>query len=322
VNIPLLYQVRSARGEFVPIADLGSNAEVVQRDLDDLDAFGFRFERHPYRGVAYRGPAERLCPDQIECALNTRLVGRRIAVWNRVTSTNDIAGRAASSRTNDGFVVLAEEQTAGRGRRGRSWFAQPRSSILMSVLLFPPELLDNPAWLTALGAVAAADVVEEWTGRPARIKWPNDVRVAGQKVAGVLVERGQGSIIGIGLNVNTDANEFPESLQSEGTSIYLLTGESADRSEMAKALINRIDEHYSICLIQGSVALKTPWCSRFELLGRVVRVHTKSATFVSRLVDADFEDGLTLNASGGPCRHIPMHEIIELTSAEEAPSPS
>ena len=190
MNIPLLQCLREARGEFVPLADLGADLEVVRRDLEELEAFGFAIERHPHNGVAYRGPAARLCPDQIEWELGTSRVGRRIAVWSRVTSTNDLAARASASSANDGLVILAEEQTAGRGRRGRAWCTPPRSSILMSVLLFPPPYLDDPAWLTAMGAVAVAEVVETWTGCEARIKWPNDVRVEGRKVAGVLVERG------------------------------------------------------------------------------------------------------------------------------------
>ena len=107
-----------------------------------LVSFGFGIEQHPYRGASYVGPADRLCPDQIEHELATRWLGRRIVVWNRVTSTNDLAARAGASGSNDGLVILAEEQTSGRGRRGRSWTAPPRSSILMSVLLFPPPQLD------------------------------------------------------------------------------------------------------------------------------------------------------------------------------------
>ena len=197
LNIPLLDRLRAAAGEYVPMDGLGSDPERVRGDLEALASFGFGIERHPYRGVAYLGPADRLCPDQIEHDLATRRIGLRIAVWSRVTSTNDLASRAAASLSNDGLVVLAEEQTAGRGRRGRRWTSPPRSSILMSVLLFPPAHLAPPvpeaafgcAWLTALGAVATAEVVTAWTGRDATIKWPNDVRVNGRKIAGILVER-------------------------------------------------------------------------------------------------------------------------------------
>src|SRR4051812_43258241 len=164
VNIPLLRRLRDARGDFVPMAELGDDLDVVRRELDELERFGFLLERHPYRGVAYRGPADRLCPDQVEHELGTRRVGRRVAIWSRVSSTNDLAARAAGSSANEGLVILAEEQTAGRGRRGRTWSAPPGSSLLMSVLLFPPQALAATGWLTALGAVAAAEVVAEWTG--------------------------------------------------------------------------------------------------------------------------------------------------------------
>ena len=87
------------------------------------------------------------------------------------------------------------------------WSMGRRMGRLMSILLFPPERLDGTGWLTALGAVAAAEVVSEWTGLEARIKWPNDVRVAGRKIAGVLVERGPGAVIGIGLNVNATLDD-------------------------------------------------------------------------------------------------------------------
>src|SRR3954462_8992189 len=116
MNIPLLRRLRDARGRFVPTHELGPDLAGIIDDLDELEAFGFALERHPYWGVAYRGPAGRLCPDQIEDRLETRRVGRRIAVWNRVTSTNDLAVRAAGSTSNEGLVVLAEEQSVGRGR--------------------------------------------------------------------------------------------------------------------------------------------------------------------------------------------------------------
>ncbi len=191
MNIPLLRRLREAQGVFIPLAELGTDLGRVRGELDELEAFGFVLERHPYRGVAYRGPAGQFCPDQIEFELDTQRVGHRIAVWNRVTSTNDLAARASGSSANDGLVILAEEQSSGRGRRGRSWMAPAGSSLLMSVLLFPPTTLATAGWLTALGAVGTAEVVAASTGQDARIKWPNDVRVDGRKIAGVLVDAGQ-----------------------------------------------------------------------------------------------------------------------------------
>jgi BirA family biotin operon repressor/biotin-[acetyl-CoA-carboxylase] ligase len=264
VNIDLLEGIKRARGSFVPVADLGDDALAVARDLDELAAFGFVLERHPYHGVAYRGPARRLCPDQIEWQLGTRRIGRRIAVWNRVTSTNDLAARAASSRANDGLAVLAEEQTQGRGRRGRRWSAPAESSLLMSVLIFPSAPFDEPHRLTALGAVATAFTVEETIATATRIKWPNDVRVGGKKIAGILVERGLGSVIGIGLNVNLALGGLPDQVRETATSLQIVTGADWDRSELARRLLRHLDRLYDIGLREGPGALDEAWSVRLE----------------------------------------------------------
>jgi len=328
LNITLLEQLRRAGGQFVPIADLGLDRARVWNDLAALERFGFQIERHPYLGAAYRGPADRLCPDQIEHGLNTRRIGRRIAVWNRLGSTNDMAMRAAANVANDGLVILAEEQTAGRGQRGRFWMAPARSSILLSVLLFPPaeltplglEASAGSAWLTALAAVATAELVTAWSARDARIKWPNDVRVECRKIAGILVERGlapgslapsaaedpgqrpRGVVIGIGLNVNMDAKSFPADLNPTATSLAIVAGAGpVDRSDLARDLIRRLDAWYGQVLCDGPEVLNEPWRARNEHLGSLVRITTRGQTLHGRLIDLDILRGLTLepaDASG------------------------
>jgi BirA family biotin operon repressor/biotin-[acetyl-CoA-carboxylase] ligase len=320
LNIALLDRLRDAGGQFVSLSDLGPERGGAWADLEALGAFGYQIEHHPYLGAAYRGPASRLCPDQIEYRLGTRRIGRRIAVWNRVASTNDLAARAASTMANDGLVVLAEEQTAGRGQRGRSWTVPPRSSILMSVLLFPPpdlaplgaEAAAGCAWLTALAAVATAEVVSSWTGREARIKWPNDVRVDGLKIAGILVERViappgpirgglaqesslPGVVIGIGLNADIDREAFPMELRHRATSVKALAPRGAiDRSALAQDLIRRLDAWYDLGLTGGSGTLNGPWRDRSEHLGKGVTVVTPGDRLYGRLVDLDLQDGVVL----------------------------
>jgi len=320
LNIALLEQLRNACGEFVSLVNLGGDRTRVWDDLDALARFGFQIERHPYLGAAFRGPACRLCPDQIEHGLRTRTIGRRIAVWNRVGSTNDVAARAASTRANDGLVVFAEEQTAGRGQRGRVWTVPPRSSILMSILVFPPPELTplgldahaGHAWLTALAAVTTAELVTDWSGRDARIKWPNDIRVEGRKIAGILVERAlapacftpaegdrgashQGVVIGIGLNANVNEESFPADLRSKVTSLAILAGgEPIDRSELARDLIRRLDIWYEQSLSTGPGVLNHPWRDRSEHLGKLVRVVTRADELRGRLIDLDLDHGLTL----------------------------
>jgi BirA family biotin operon repressor/biotin-[acetyl-CoA-carboxylase] ligase len=326
LNIRLLDQLRAVPGDYVPLGELGPDLEQVRRDLTSLVDFGFTIEQHPYRGASYVAPAERLCPDQIEHELATRWLARRVVVWNRVTSTNDLAARAGASRSNDGLVILAEEQTSGRGRRGRSWTAPSRSSILMSVVLFPPPHLmpaDSAgalgrAWLTALAAIATAEVVSCWTGQSATIKWPNDVRVKGRKIAGILVEKtlapkalsaspahgselARGAVIGIGLNANLDYEDFPPELAAIATSLQIeRAGAPVDRSELARDLIRRLDRWYSSIRVNGPEALNTAWCEHSEHLGRLVKVATPGTHLVGRLVDLDVRFGVTLELSAGP----------------------
>jgi BirA family transcriptional regulator, biotin operon repressor / biotin---[acetyl-CoA-carboxylase] ligase len=323
LNIRLLDRLRAVPGEYVPLSELGPNLQQVRGDLTSLVSFGFGIEQHPYRGASYVGPAERLCPDQIEHELSTRCLGRRIVVWNRVTSTNDLAVRAGDSRSNNGLVILAEEQTSGRGRQGRTWTAPPRSSILMSVLLFPPPHLmpgesatgSGQAWLTVLGAIATAEVVSDWIGQSARIKWPNDIRVQGRKIAGILVERSLapnpvpsstrgaskpawGAVIGIGLNANVPHEDFPPELAACATSIQIERGGArVDRSELARDLIRRLDYWYDWSRADGPQSLNAAWCQRSEHFGCLVAVSTPYAHVVGRLVDLDVRAGVTLELS-------------------------
>jgi BirA family biotin operon repressor/biotin-[acetyl-CoA-carboxylase] ligase len=343
--------LRAAQGDYVPLDALGPDLARVRSDLDALTGFGFGIERHPYRGAAYTGPARRLCPDQIEHGLQTRRIGRRLVVWTRVTSTNDLATRASRSASNDGLVVLAEEQTAGRGRRGRTWVAPPGSSILMSVLLFVPphvaptnsEPASGCAWLTLLGAIATAEVVASWTGAEPGIKWPNDVRLRGRKIAGILVERamrsgapasGHGStgggepdsgiVIGIGLNVNVERDQFPRELHETATSLQVESGGAIlDRSELARDLIRGLDHWYDASLQGGCAALNSPWRARCEHMSRMVAVTTPAGPLAGRLLDIDIEKGLTLEVKpqGGDSAHdcttprlvrLPLADVITL----------
>jgi BirA family biotin operon repressor/biotin-[acetyl-CoA-carboxylase] ligase len=325
LDAALLGRLRDAPG-FVRLADLPGDPPAVAAAVEALARFGFDLERRD-GAVAYRGPSPRLCPDQIEHELDTRRVGRRVAVWNRVESTNDLAARGASTPINDGLVVLAEEQTAGRGRRGRSFVAPAGSSLLVSTLLFPPEALApsagdsgaGTAWLTLVGAIAAAEVASERTGRQALIKWPNDVRVDGRKLCGVLVERVSradgpaAAVVGIGLNVNVPAEAFPPDLRDSATSLSLLAGRPFDRSELARDLIRRLDHWYDAGLREGPSALASAWRSRCEHLGRLVRVTTTTGVLAGRLVDVDLEQGLSLElAPASTLVRIPLDAVAAL----------
>ena len=318
MNIPLLDRLRAADGLPVAWSDLDRDWPTARDDVDELAAFGFAIDRHPIQGPAYLGPADRLCPDQIEHGLDTRLIGRRVAVWNRVASTNDLAARASSSRANDGLAVFAEEQTAGRGSRGRTWTAPPRSSILLSILIFPPPPIDDPGWLTALGALAVADVVVDLTGADPRIKWPNDVRVDRAKVAGILVERGAGSVVGIGLNLNTDEAGFPPDLAGVATSVRRVAGRTFDRSDVARRLLRRLDHWYDLGRTVGPASIDAAIRDRSEHVGRLVAVEVAGRTVTGRLVAIESGRGLAIDPGDGEIVRVDARLVGSVKNIEQA----
>jgi BirA family biotin operon repressor/biotin-[acetyl-CoA-carboxylase] ligase len=331
--------------------ELGVTGRRVLRDLEELERFGFGLERLPHRGIRYDSPATRLCPDQIEWRLDTRTIGRRIAVWQRVTSTNDLAARAARSPSNNGLVILSEEQTAGRGRRRRRWHAPPQSSILMSVLLFPPPHARDVALLTCLAGVAVADVIHDWLGLPARIKWPNDVRVAGRKVCGILVEdiaRGRRSrpggvseaagglaaatkslplqpvpplptnlleavVIGIGVNVNIEPQQFPAELATAAGSLMTLCGRRLDRSELARLLIRRLDHYYQAAVAGDASQIWQRWRELADLVGSSVRVERARDEISGRLVDLWPQRGMLIQTPAGELVQLAAEQILSVT---------
>ncbi len=177
--------------------------------------------------------------------LNTRRLGRRIWTFPRVDSTNSLALTLANDFGNDGLVLLADEQSAGRGQYGRVWTAPPASSVLLSVIVMPPPALRRPVVLTAWAAVAVCETVLEVADLHATIKWPNDILVSGKKVCGILIEqRNTGhadwplaAAVGIGLNVSQTAEFFAEAELPLGGSLGTLSGKTLEARAVAERLI-------------------------------------------------------------------------------------
>jgi biotin-[acetyl-CoA-carboxylase] ligase BirA-like protein len=170
-------------------------------------------------------------------------IGRRVMVFHRTASTNDIAWQAAGNPDNDGLLVLADEQSAGRGRLGHAWAAKAEQSILMSLLL-RRTAADSLDRLTLRSGLADALAIEHAVAAllhqqvHVQIKWPNDLLIDDRKLAGVLVERrGEDVVIGIGINVAQAAADFPPEVGQRAVSIYQATGNLIDRLRIAAALV-------------------------------------------------------------------------------------
>ena len=237
-------------------------------------------------------------------------------VFHRTTSTNDVAWQCAGAAENDGLIVAADAQTAGRGRLGRAWLSKPEQSILLSVLLrdMPDASIDR---LTLLAGLAAATAVEIVLRRaigsvpPIEIKWPNDLMIDGKKLAGILVERRAHVVIGIGINVSQAAGDFSPAV-SRPISLYGAGGELVDRLRYRQAaLIRRLD---ATCLHPAEdESWLAEWKSRCNMLGAHIRVRTHERLLSGTVVDVAPLHGLILRDDAGA-----THWLAAQTSTIEA----
>jgi BirA family biotin operon repressor/biotin-[acetyl-CoA-carboxylase] ligase len=233
-----------------------------------------------------------------EWSLPTRRLGRRVLVYDRVDSTNTLAAALADDPANDGIIILADEQSAGRGQHGRVWHTPARTAVLMSVLCLPPPALRRPAVLTAWAAVAVCETVRLATGAQAKIKWPNDVLIRGHKVCGILAEQARGTVIGIGLNVNQTAEHFLAAGLPQATSLAVVAGRSLPPYDVARLLISQLDEEYNRLYESDRTTLEACWKWRLGLLGKFVTAECHDGTWRGRLVEMGF-DGLQLQTPSG-----------------------
>jgi BirA family transcriptional regulator, biotin operon repressor / biotin---[acetyl-CoA-carboxylase] ligase len=219
--------------------------------------------------------------------LNTARLGRRVLVFDQLDSTNAFA--SGLGEENDGLIVVAKEQTAGRGQHGRSWSCPAGAGVLLSVLLFPPPHLRRPAILTAWAAVSVCEVIQKATGLEPVIKWPNDVLIDGRKVCGILIEQAGGIVAGIGLNVNQPQEYFVGAKLPNGSSLAAISGQTTACPDLARRLIIELDAEYDRLCRGEALGLEGRWQRRLGLLGKNVKLETATGSLFGRLGEIAFD---------------------------------
>ena len=222
-----------------------------------------------------------------------------------VASTMEEAAALASAGAPEGTVVVAESQSAGRGRAGRPWSDAPGRSLLCTVLLRPSVPPERLGLLSLVAGVAVAEAIEQSAGVPARLKWPNDVWLgddpARRKVAGILLQARTGpaavdhALVGIGVNVTSPETDLPPG----GTSLLVAVGREIGRDELLASLLNRLADGYADFCATGGFPDLDPWRRRAALLGEDVAVEQAGVTLVGRFVGVDDDGALLLQDDGG-----------------------
>ena len=218
------------------------------------------------------------------------MIGSQIFRVESVGSTNTLAAEIGVDPNSHGSIVIADEQTAGRGQYGRSWLSRPGDSLLMSVVVHPPVELRRPVILVAWAAVALGDAILSLTGIQARIKWPNDLLIRGKKVSGILTEATNAAVVlGMGLNLNQTMEDFERAGLPDATSLKLAADKPFDRDEVLAVVVSHLDREWNRLLVGEFVPVEADWKWRIGLLGRPVIAERHDGTSVSgRLMDMSF----------------------------------
>lgn len=271
---------------------------------------------------------EKLDPDKIKANLNTSRIGKKILIYDSTSSTNDVAAEYARNKQNDGLVIFAEEQTAGKGRAGNKWLSGRAESILCSIVLIENKL--SAELLSLTFAVAVAETIGGLGMSQAKIKWPNDIILNGKKVAGILLEskslpisQSKIYIVGVGINCHQKKESFTKELQQIATSIdaeshlsrsaYSVnrsTGHTArntqnsarvDRILLAKRLLSSVD-HWLGVAEKNSAEVIDRWRQLSNQMGHRISVLFNGNIFTGHCVGIDPEQGLVLQLDSGGMR--------------------
>lgn len=228
--------------------EFGLSRTAIWKYMKSLKEDGYQIEAVTRKGYRLVSSPDIVNYDEIKEILHTQIVGKKVIYYSSLESTNKTAKEVAAVN-KEGTVVVAEQQTKGRGRLGREWISPNRKGLYFSVILKPDTDPTKVAKLTLLGA-AAVNMGFLDIGIESEIKWPNDIIIGGKKVAGILTEMNcelgtiNHVILGIGINVNQSMEEIPYELRDRATSLFLVKGKVVDRKELFAAVLNRLDQFY------------------------------------------------------------------------------
>jgi len=284
---------------------LGISRAAVWKHVEALRADGYRIESHRARGYTLVGAPDRLLPAEIARHLETARFGRRLECFETIDSTNVHAARLAREDAPEGTLVLAEAQTRGRGRLGRSWVSPARVNLYASFVLRPRLAPPDAPQLALAAAVAVARTLDTLAPGRVAIKWPNDCLLDGKKVAGILtemdaeVDRIRSVVLGIGVNLNAPARAFPPELRAMATSVWLATGTRVERARFAAALCGALEGVYDRVVRDGFAVIAPEWESLSCLTGRRVTIDGAGRRSEGTVRGIDERGRLVLDGTNG-----------------------
>lgn len=255
----------------------GVSRTAIWKVINQLKEAGYEIEAAQNKGYHLIAAPDVMTEAELESLKNTQWAGCEICCFDSIDSTNTKAKELAEAGHPSGTLVVADQQTLGRGRRGRSWESPARTGIFMTLMLKPDINPNNASMLTLVAAMATARAITEVTGEAAQIKWPNDIVMNGKKVVGILTEMSaqfdyiNHIVVGIGINVHNE--EFPEEIAKTASSLLLECGHRIHRASLIEAFLEEFERLYAVYLeTEDMSGLQKEYDSLLVNRGRQVRV--------------------------------------------------
>jgi BirA family biotin operon repressor/biotin-[acetyl-CoA-carboxylase] ligase len=321
----VLQILKDHQGEYVSGERLAENAGITRaaiwKQINQLREFGYLIESAPRRGYKLLNLTRALHPYELKAGLATAVFGRTIDYHETVDSTNLRAKQLARKGAPEGTLVLAEQQTQGRGRLGRAWAARSGLGLWFSLILRPQVGTGDLAVITVLTAVALARAIKRVADIQTQVKWPNDLLYEGAKLVGILAElngeldRVNYLILGIGINVNHMPEDFPPELAGKATSLRRIRRTPVDRKTLLQCFLKEFEGQYALLETEALSGIIDYAREYSATLGRRVTVSQGLGRILTgKAVDLDLDGSLWLETDDGARTRVYSGEIIEVES--------
>lgn len=281
----------------------GYGMEIIKENLKELVESGVGSAGRKY----FRIPElpDLILPAVILIGLKSGHMGRRIFAYKSIGSTNDTAKRLAESDSPEGTLIIAEKQTRGRGRLGRSWHSPQNKGLYFSLILRPQIPVEKTPALSLVAALSVCRVIETMTDLKPRIKWPNDCLIDGKKVAGILIDisaelgRVSYAVLGVGLNINTPRKDFSSGLKKSATSLAIQAGKIFSRVDCLRSFLHEFEKSYRNFCRYGLEFIASELVKRSSVIGREIGFKLSGKKYAAVALGYDENGGLRIKSKNG-----------------------
>lgn len=296
--------------------DLGISRTAIWKHLQNLQEEGYEFITIKKKGYKLIAVPDRVDAAKISSYLKTKRFGHTIHYFEEIDSTQRLAHQLAREGAKDGTIIIAEEQTGGKGRMQRTWYSAKGKGIWMTVIVRPDLLPHQAPQFTLIAAVSIVMAMKSlYTNFTPEIKWPNDILINGKKCVGILTEmlaemdRVDGLIIGIGINANHEQTDFPDELQEIATSVAIEEKQKVDRAQLVAEILSYLERYTDEYIENGFKSIKQLWVEHSCTIGKRIRASTIREVIEGQAIGITDEGVLEILLDNGQIKKVYSADI-------------